>query len=193
MIMDRRIAVAGRLAGIIVLIIACTTTLAKNGTNFRVDALEDGKITGTMVNSPQEIGLEVRDFRRLDDVQTMRGTYQALSGVARRAWAAQHADTLHDCIRAYVEVGDWLANAANTDEAATIYARHITNATEARALKASPVTLSSNESFQPSAEFDAAGAAKVLEIRSKYGRPWKDLHDRAYVDERFDVDVMKGR
>ena len=111
-------------------------SLAKTGgTSFRVRALEEGKIAGTMVSSPQEIGLEARGFRRLGDVQPMLGTYQALSGVARRSWAAQNADTLRDYIRAYVEAAEWLANPANKDEAAAIYAKHIPNATQAAALK----------------------------------------------------------
>ena len=53
---------------------------------------------------------------------------------------------------------------------------------------------SGNEGFQPQARFDAMGAAKVLEIRSKYGRPQKDLHDwKKYVDESFYGDAMKAR
>lgn len=169
--------------------------LAKTGgTSFRVKALEEGRIAGTMVSSPQEIGLEARGFRRLGDVQRMLGTYQALSGVARRAWAEQHADALRDYIRAYVEASDWLANALNKDEAAAIYARHIANATEEDALKAWPAMLGGDEGFQPKAKFDAAGAAKVMEIRSNYGRPQKTLRDwRQYVDERFYLDAMGSR
>ena len=170
-------------------------TLAKTGgTSFRVKALEDGKISGTMVSSPQEIGLEARGFRRLGDVQPMLGTYQALSGVARRAWATEFAETLRDYIRAYVEASDWLAEPANKGEAAAIYARHVANATKADALKAWPIMLDSNEGFQPKAKFDAAGAANVLEIRSKYGRPQKELRDWThYVDDRFYVDAIKDR
>ena len=54
--------------------------------------------------------------------------------------------------------------------------------------------LAADEGFQRDAKFDPAGATKVLEIRSTYGRPQKDLRDwQKYVDERFYVDAMKGR
>lgn len=169
--------------------------LAKTGgTSFRVKALEDGRIAGTMVSSPQEIGLEARGYRRLGDVHGMLGAYQAVSGTARRSWAAQNADTLRDFIRAYVEASDWLADPANKQEAAAIYARHIAGATEAGALKAWPVMLGGSEGFQPRAKFDAAGAEKVLQIRSNFGRPPKDLRDwNKYVDEGYYLDALKPR
>jgi ABC-type nitrate/sulfonate/bicarbonate transport system substrate-binding protein len=50
------------------------------GTASRVQALTQGKIAATMVSSPQEILPEQNGFKRLGDIQTILGNYQALSG-----------------------------------------------------------------------------------------------------------------
>jgi ABC-type nitrate/sulfonate/bicarbonate transport system substrate-binding protein len=156
------------------------------GTTFRVKALSEGKIAATMVSSPQEIIPEQKGFRRLGDVQPMIGAYQALSGVARRSWAAREGDALRAYIRAYVEANDWLADPAHRAEAVAVYLAHVPNSTADVAQTAWDIMLTRNEGFQRKAKFDPAGAAKVLEIRSQYGRPPKSLQDwRRYVDESF--------
>jgi hypothetical protein len=51
--------------------------------------------------------------------------------------------------------------------------------------------LRGNEGFQPNAKLDPAGAANVLEIRTKFGRPQKPLLDwTRYVDESFYTDAL---
>lgn len=161
------------------------------GTTFRVEALAQGKIAGTMVSSPQEIVPESKGFRRLGDVQSMIGSYQALSGAARRAWAAREGDKLRDFIRAYVQANRWLADPANRGKAVDIYLRHVPSASADVANRAWDVMLRGNEGFQPNAKLDPAGAANVLEIRTKFGRPQKSLLDwTRYVDESFYTDAL---
>ena len=79
------------------------------GTSHRVEALTKGKIAATMVSSPQEVMPEQDGFRRLGDVQTMIGEYQAVCGVACRPWAAQAGDDLRAFIKAYIDASDWLS------------------------------------------------------------------------------------
>ena len=164
------------------------------GTASRVKALTEGKIAGTMVSSPQEILPEQNGFKRLGDIQPMLGNYQALSGVARRSWAAAHPEQLKAFIRAYVAANDWLADPQHRAEAADIYARHITDTPRAVIDKAWDAMLSKSEGFQPHAKFDAKGAATALDIRNQYGVPKKLLTDwRKYVDESFYEDAQKHR
>jgi len=164
------------------------------GTASRVKALTEGKIAGTMVSSPQEILPEESGFRRLGDIQPMLGNYQALSGVARRSWAATHPDQLQRFIRAYVDAGLWLANPDNKAEAAAIYARHIPDTPRPVIDKAWTAMLSPGEGFQPRAKFDPVGAATALSIRTQYGVPQKTLTDwRKYVDESFYERALGGR
>src|ERR1700754_1140939 len=162
------------------------------GTASRVKALTEGKIAGTMVSSPQEILPEESGFKRLGDIEPMLGSYQALSGVARRSWAATHPEELKSFIRAYVAANDWLADPNNRAEAADIYAKHIPDTPRAVIDKAWDVMLSKSEGFEPHAKFDPVGAQMVLDIRNQYGVPKKELvywHD--YVDESFYNDALR--
>jgi ABC-type nitrate/sulfonate/bicarbonate transport system substrate-binding protein len=164
------------------------------GTASRVKALTEGKIAGTMVSSPQEILPEQSGFKRLGDIQPMLGNYQALSGVARRSWAAAHPEQLKAYIRAYVAANDWLADPQHRAEAADIYAKHIPDTPRVVIDKAWDAMLSKSEGFQPHAKFDAKGAETVLDIRNQYGVPKKQLTDwRKYVDESFYDDAQKHR
>jgi ABC-type nitrate/sulfonate/bicarbonate transport system substrate-binding protein len=164
------------------------------GTSSRVQAMTEGRVAGTMVSSPQEILPEQNGYKRLGDIQPMLGNYQALSGVARRSWAAAHPDKLMGFIRAYVEAGEWLANPANRNEAAEIYARHIPNSPRPVIDKAWDAMLAKTEGFQPRAKFDPVGASTALSIRTQYGVPQKTLTDwRKYVDESYYERALSGR
>ena len=161
------------------------------GTTFRVQALEAGQIAATMVSSPQEIEPEAKGFRRLGDIQATVGPYQALCGVARRAWAAAHRDSLLAYIRAYVEADAWLRDPAHHDEAIAVYLRHVRGATPAVADAALRIMLSPSEGFQPRAAFDAAGADNVVAIRARYGTPRKPAGDwRQFADDTFYRDAL---
>ncbi len=156
------------------------------GTAFRVEALIQGKIAATMVNSPLEIVPESRGCLRLGDVTAAFGRYQAISGVARRSWAGQNRELLAAFIRAYVAALDWLYAEINRDEALAIYSRRLPGTPLAIAQKAYAVMLSGNEGFQRRAKLDIAGIRTVLEVRSEYGLPKKRLSDPLkYVDESF--------
>lgn len=161
------------------------------GTASRVSALVEGRIAGTMVSSPQEIGPEEAGFRRLGDVRSMIGPYQAVCGAARRSWAAREGDMLRDFIRAYVEAGEWLADPAHRAEAAAVYVQRIRGGSEAIALKAWDVVHGRDEGFQPRARFDPRGAETVLAIRARFGQPPKALRDwTRHVDERWYADAL---
>jgi ABC-type nitrate/sulfonate/bicarbonate transport system substrate-binding protein len=156
------------------------------GTAFRVQALTDNKIVGTMVSSPQEVLPQEKGFTVLGDIQAILGNYQALSGVARRSWAAAHPELVERYIRAYVAANDWLADPANRAEAVDIYARHIPNWPRSTIDKAWDAMHSKSEGFQLHAKFDPVGAKNALDIRSQYGTPKKTLTDwQKYVDESF--------
>ena len=156
------------------------------GTAFRVQALMQGKVAGTMINSPLEILPESKGFKRLGDVLQTFGAYQAISGVARRSWAEKNEDRLIGYIKSYVAAVDWLYNPANRAEAVAIYQKNIPNSTREAADKAWEVMLSGKEGFQRKAKIDPEGIRKVVEIRSEFGTPKKQLGDIArYYDERW--------
>lgn len=156
------------------------------GTVFRVQALMQGKVAGTMINSPLEILPESKGYRRLGDVLQTFGSYQAISGVARRAWAEKNEDRLIGYIRAYVAAVDWLYDPANRAEAAAIYQKNIPNSSRESAEKAWEVMLSGKEGFQRRAKIDPVGVRTVVEIRSEFGTPRKALgNPEHYYDETW--------
>ncbi len=163
------------------------------GTSHRVEALAKGNIAATMVSSPQEIVLEERGFRRLGDVQTMIGPYQAVCGVACRSWAEKSGDKLRAYIRAYVEASDWLSEHAHLDEACAIFLRSVPNTSSDLAQQAWKLMVGGPEGFQPRAEFSLEGAETVLRIRSKFGSPRKPLANWAkYFDGSFYCEACRS-
>lgn len=156
------------------------------GTAFRVQALMQGKVAGTMINSPLEILPESKGYRRLGDVLQTFGAYQAISGVVRRAWAEKNEDRLVPFIRSYVAAVDWLYDPANRAEAVAIYQKNIPNSSREAADQAWSVMLSGKEGFQRRAKIDPEGVRSVVQIRSEFGTPKKQLGDSSrYFDERW--------
>ncbi|TMH76334.1 MAG: ABC transporter substrate-binding protein [Betaproteobacteria bacterium] len=156
------------------------------GTPARVQAMMEGRIAGTMINSPSEILPESKGYTRLGDTTTTFGPYQASIGVARRAWAAKNGDQLVAFIRSYVAAMDWLQQPANKDEAVAIYMKHIPNAPGPAAQKAYEIMFAEKEGFQKKAKLDIEGCRTVLKLRSEFAKPQKNLTDPTkYVDESF--------
>jgi ABC-type nitrate/sulfonate/bicarbonate transport system substrate-binding protein len=156
------------------------------GTAARAEALMQGKTDGTILTSPLELAPEAAGFHRLANAVDAIGPYQAVLGVARRAWAREHEAQLVGFIRGYMAALGWLADPAHRDEAAAIYRKHLPRASEAAALKAWDVLLTGPEGFQKKGEINLAGVRTVLELRSEYGRPQKSLTDPSkYIDESY--------
>jgi len=156
------------------------------GTPARVEALMQGKIAATMVTSPSEVLPESKGHYRLGDTTATFGAYQTSVGAARRSWAAKNGDRLVGFIRAYVEAMDWLQDAANKDEAVSIYIKHLPKIPRPAAQKAYEVMFAGNEGFQRKAKLDIEGARTVLKLRSEFATPQKDLTDpMKYIDESY--------
>jgi ABC-type nitrate/sulfonate/bicarbonate transport system substrate-binding protein len=163
------------------------------GTSFRVQALMQGKIDGTVVNSPLEILPEAKGYRRLGDFLGSFGAYQAISGVTRRSWAAKNEDQLLNYIRSFVAAVDWLYDPGNRAEAIAIYQKYVPNTPREIADKAWEVMLSGKEGFQRRAKLDPQGAQTVVQIRSEFGTPKKVLEDPAkYFDESYYGKALAG-
>ncbi|MGZ5569790.1 MAG: ABC transporter substrate-binding protein [Usitatibacter sp.] len=163
------------------------------GTAARAEALMQGKTDGTIITSPLDIAPEAAGFHRLANAVDAIGPYQAVVGVARRAWAKEHEAQLVGFIRAYMAALAWLADPAHRDEAAAIYRKNLPRASEAAALKAWDVLLTGPEGFQKKGEINLAGVRTVLELRSEYGRPQKSLTDPSkYIDESYYRKALQG-
>ena len=163
-------------------------------TSQRAQALMENKTVGTILTSPLEVLPESKGYKRLANAVDVIGPYQAVSGVARRSWAKAHAKALEGFIRAYVRGLDWLSDAKNKPEAIALYRKNIPAANEIAAGKAWQALVPGPEGFQKKAKLDMKGVETVLQLRSEFGRPQKQLTDPAkYVDESYYESALKGR
>lgn len=164
------------------------------GTAQRAEALMQNRTAGTILTSPLEVLPESKGYKRLANAVDVIGPYQAVSGVARRSWAKEHAGDLAGFIRAYVRGLDWLSDPKNKAEAVALYRKHIPAANEIAAGKAWDALVPGPEGFQKKAKLDIAGVETVLKLRSEFGRPQKQLDDPAkYVDETYYRRAMESR
>jgi ABC-type nitrate/sulfonate/bicarbonate transport system substrate-binding protein len=161
------------------------------GTAARAEALMQGKTAATILTSPLEIVPESLGYRRLANAVDVIGPYQAVVGVARRAWARENEAALVGYIRSYVAALDWLSDVRNRDEAIEIYRRRARVDDEAAARRSWDVLVGGTEGFQKKGKLDVNGVATVLELRSEYGQPKKKLDDPAkYIDESYYLKAM---
>ena len=156
------------------------------GTAARAQALMDGKIAGTILTTPLEIGPEARGFRRLANVTDALGPYQAGVGVARRSWAAANRPTLEGFIRASVAAINWLYDPRNREEAVAIYRKYMPAVPPAAAQLHVNAMLADREGFVRDGIFDRQALETVLRIRSELAMPQKSLDDASrYIDDSY--------
>src|SRR5437879_6145052 len=161
-------------------------TAAAGGVLQRFQALMEKKHAGTLLLSPFEVQAEARGFNRLANATDVLGRYQGLVGGARKAWAEQNRDAVVGYIRAFSDAVDWLYDSGNKEEAIAIFLKNLPNTNPQAAQTAYGVLLSPKDGFFRKARIDMEGVRTVLELRSKYGKPKKDLADQAkYYDRGY--------
>jgi ABC-type nitrate/sulfonate/bicarbonate transport system substrate-binding protein len=141
------------------------------------------RFEGTLLITPFEILAESAGLRRLGSAVDVLGRYQGLVGAARRSWAQTHQAQLVGYIRAYRTGVAWLYDRTNRAEAQAILQKNVRGMTPELAAKTYDVLLAPAGGFAPDGALDVEGIRTVLKLRSKYGRPAKELTDPArYYD-----------
>jgi hypothetical protein len=108
-----------------------------------------------------------------------------LVGAARRGWARDNRGKLEAYIGGYLAGLAWLYDPANRDEAIAILRRNLPQMS-AEVAAQSHAVLVSPRGFEPKAALDSEGIRTVLELRSRYGEPKKQLIDPAkYLDATY--------
>jgi ABC-type nitrate/sulfonate/bicarbonate transport system substrate-binding protein len=149
----------------------------------RWQALQQKKHAGTMLITPFDIMAKALGFNILQHAIDVYGRYQGLVGAARRSWAAAHAKELEGYIRGYAAGVEWLREPANRDEAIAILRKNLPQMPAELAAQTYAVLPTG---LAPRARFDDEGARRVLELRSRYGEPRKQLTDAMkYYDGRY--------
>ncbi len=155
------------------------------GVMQRWEALKSGQHAGTLLLTPFDLLAEKVGLRVLQAASSVFPHYQGIVGAARRGWAKENPEVLKRFIRAYLDALAWLFEPANKQSAAAILAEKVPNMTPEVAAATCEIFLGKN-GFEPQAQIDLAGIRQVLELRSEYGQPKKQLSDpQKYLDLSF--------
>ncbi len=143
----------------------------------RWNALRDGQHAGTLLSSPYNIVAEAEGFRMLARATDVLGPYLGNVGAARRPWAEQNKSKVVAFIRGYRESIAWLYDPPNRMEAIEILRRHLPEMPRPTAEAAYAELLHADRGFFRTGGIDPAAIGCVLNLRSRYGRPPKQLRD----------------
>ncbi len=157
----------------------------------RFEAITSGKAQAAGLNRPFDAMALAKGARNLGDMRKLFPHYQASVGFARRAWAAQHRDTLIAFIRAYVKSSLWLFDASHKKAALDILMKNTRNLSPQQAATIYRDTAGKGGIGSPTAKLDLAGVATVVKLRDQYGEPKKKLNAKDFYDLSYYKAAMK--
>lgn len=147
------------------------------------------KHAATMQMTPFELLGEARNFNTLTRAETVLGPYMGMTAAVRKSWAEKHREPLAGFIRAYQRAITWMFDPANRAEVEAILVANVQGMSPSLATKAYELYVGSEAGFRRNISFDRASAKAVTDLRSKYGRPQKQLNDPAAY---FDVSYLRA-
>ncbi len=154
------------------------------GTNFRLEALKEGRTPATLLNSPFDLAADRLGFRRLRSHPEVFAHYSTGVGAVRRDWAEAHSDVLVRYIRGFFGGLSWATDAAHREEAIAFLESEFHLEPEVartvHARTADPVS-----GFPPAARLDLEGMQTVLSLRARFAHwaevpPLERFYDLAY-------------
>ena len=152
----------------------------------RWNALREGKHAATLLSAPYNIVAKNAGFRELVKATDVIGPYQGNVAAARRSWAKENRGKVEAYIAAYRQSIAWLYEPRNRVEAIEILRRHLPQMTQEMAEASYSELLDPARGFFRTCEIIRAGFDCVLELRSRYALPKKQLTDPGkYCDLGF--------
>jgi len=152
----------------------------------RWNGLREGRHLGTLLSAPYNIIAQNEGFVELLKATDAIGAYLGNVAAARRPWAEQNRHKVIAFIRGYREAIAWLYEPSNRTEAIQILRQRLPNLTQLIADASYSELLHPVRGFFRESSIDPRGLGCVLELRSRYGRPYKSLEDPAkYCDLSF--------
>jgi ABC-type nitrate/sulfonate/bicarbonate transport system substrate-binding protein len=151
-------------------------------TRTRYEALLAGKHDGTLLRTPFELLAQAQGCHVIATAESL-GAYQGSVGAARRSWALANEAALIGYMRGYRKAVDWLYDPANRAAAEALLVEQIRDMTPALARESCARLLAPQGGIFRDLAPDLDGIRTVLELRSKFGRPQKNLDDPyRYID-----------
>ena len=152
----------------------------------RWNALREGQHAATLLSAPYNIIAKNAGFIELVKATDVIGPYQGNVAGVRRPWAQENRQKVTAYIRAYRRSIAWLLDSENRNEALAILRRHLPQMSQEIAEASYVELLDPAKGFFRTGEIDRTGLECVLDLRSRYGLPPKQLNNPAkYCDLSF--------
>jgi len=147
----------------------------------RLESLKAGEQAGAILTPPFDRQAQAAGLKILATSRDAFEQYQGTTFITSRYWADANEEALVGFTKAILRSFSWLDDPANTEAAAAILAANIDGIDAAQAGGA---VTGLRGDLSP--DFNIAGIETVLRLRSRYGRPQKELTDpQAYLDTRY--------
>lgn len=140
----------------------------------------------TMQMTPFDILGEQRGFNTLMRAHDVLGAYVGMCGVARRRWARSNESAVVGYTRAYARGVRWLVEPANRPTVEALLVANVPALTPEVAPRVADLLLAERGGFYRDLSMSEEGVRTVLQLRSRFGQPRRELNDPdRYVDRRF--------
>jgi ABC-type nitrate/sulfonate/bicarbonate transport system substrate-binding protein len=159
------------------------------GVQRRFDGLIKSEFAGALFNAPFSSQLEELGYHQLDTAASVMQHYQGHVVATRRGWAQQNASALSGFLRSLSDAVEWLYDPTNRASAFAIFRKYMAGDNDAAASLAYSVLFAPETGFARRGVIDIRGVAKVLELRTRFGRPVKPLADPSRY---YDLSYLKA-
>lgn len=162
------------------------TWVKAGGGAQRLEALLKNEQKATLLNTPLDLVAEARGYKRLLRVRDMLGAYQGIVAMSRRGTVKDRNAALRGFTRAFKAGVNWVADPLNKEKAIALLMAKMNGMPRPAAEKAYERLLDPADGIYRDLRIDRAGLKAVLELRTRYARPRKELTDvERYIDAGF--------
>lgn len=147
----------------------------------RLEAMKAGRYAAALLTPPFDARAEAAGLRIIATSDDAFGEYQGTTFIASRYWAETRREELIAFTKAMLRSFAFLRDPANATAAADILSRRMAGFGPENAAAA---VADLRDTLSP--DFNMAGIETVLALRSRYGRPQRELGDPgAYIDTSY--------
>ena len=160
----------------------------------RWEAVRDGAAAGTLTIEPFTSVAQAQGFHVLQSSRECLPNYQGGIFTARRSWTVDHETELAAFMRGYLDGLAWTLDPANYDAAMALLLKRMPAIKPKVAPAVMAKLLDPATGLTPGGAVDEEGMRTVLELRSRYAKPAKQLESiERYADLACHADVTASR
>ncbi|MGI9260238.1 MAG: ABC transporter substrate-binding protein [Gammaproteobacteria bacterium] len=161
-------------------------SVSVGATPQRWESVRAGTHAGTLTIEPFTSVAAANGFRVLTSSSDLFDRYQGGIFTASADWASQNQAALDGFVNGYREGLSWTLDAANYADGVDRLRRNMPAIKPGVVDVVMAKLLAEETGLTPGGGVDPAGMATVLALRSRYGRPPRELSDaEVYIDRRY--------